>query len=81
MLKMREKSMPQQQQTFVRVSFDFGYEAEDGKKVSMRENEVLLLINRTNHDWWQVNKNALLHRKASTKDIKQFVKQFPLKKR
>jgi hypothetical protein len=21
----------------------------------MKENEILLLINKTNHDWWQVN--------------------------
>eukprot|EP00095_Tigriopus_kingsejongensis_P000335 maker-scaffold194_size270518-snap-gene-0.10 protein:Tk00335 transcript:maker-scaffold194_size270518-snap-gene-0.10-mRNA-1 annotation:"rho gtpase-activating protein 12" len=43
-----------QDQKFVSVVFDFEYIAEDGKKVFMKENEVLLLINKTNHDWWQV---------------------------
>ena len=43
-----------QNQVFVKVSFDFEYLGEDGKKVNMREGEVLLLINKTNRDWWQV---------------------------
>ena len=42
-------------QVFVQVSFDFDYISEDGKHVHMKENEILLLINKTNHDWWQVN--------------------------
>ena len=41
-------------QVFVQVSFDFDYISEDGKHVHMKENEILLLINKTNHDWWQV---------------------------
>ena len=41
-------------QVFVQVSFDFDYISEDGKRVYMKENEILLLINKTNHDWWQV---------------------------
>ena len=41
-------------QIFVQVSFDFDYISEDGKHVHMKENEILLLINKTNHDWWQV---------------------------
>ena len=36
------------------VAYDFEYLAEDGKRVFMKENEILLLINKTNHDWWQV---------------------------
>ena len=44
----------QQQQVFVCVSFDFEYIAEDGKKVQMKDGEILLLISKTNHDWWQV---------------------------
>ena len=39
---------------FVQVAYDFDYVAEDGSQVIMRENEILLLINKTNHDWWQV---------------------------
>ena len=48
-------------QIFVQVSFDFDYISEDGKHVYMKENEILLLINKTNHDWWQVRSlNALI---------------------
>lgn len=47
-------------QTFVNVAFDFEYIAEDGKKVRMKENEVLLLISKTNHDWWQVRNKLIL---------------------
>ena len=48
----------QQQQQFVRVSFDFDYASEEGKRVFMREGEVLLLINKTNQDWWQVRETS-----------------------
>ena len=40
--------------SFFSVAYDFEYLAEDGKRVFMKENEILLLINKTNHDWWQV---------------------------
>lgn len=49
--KMRIRGEPQ---VFVSVAYDFEYVAEDGKRVFMKENEILLLINKTNHDWWQV---------------------------
>ncbi len=49
-----------EQQVFVNVAFDFEYVAEDGKKVFMKENEVLLLINKTNRDWWQVRRGVQL---------------------
>lgn len=42
------------EQLFVSVIYDFEYISEDGKRVFMKENEILLLINKTNHDWWQV---------------------------
>ena len=42
------------ERVFVQVAYDFDYVAEDGSQVIMRENEILLLINKTNHDWWQV---------------------------
>ena len=45
-------------QIFVQVSFDFDYISEDGKHVHMKENEILLLINKTNHDWWQVRNHS-----------------------
>ena len=49
---MRLRGEPQ---VFVSVAYDFEYLAEDGKRVFMKENEILLLINKTNHDWWQVS--------------------------
>lgn len=48
---MRLRGEPQ---VFVSVAYDFEYLAEDGKRVFMKERETLLLINKTNHDWWQV---------------------------
>ena len=39
---------------FVVVSYDFEYSTEDGKRVWMKEGEVLLLLAKTNNDWWQV---------------------------
>ncbi len=40
---------------FVVVSYDFEYSTEDGKRVWMKEGEVLLLLAKTNNDWWQVS--------------------------
>ena len=40
--------------SFVVVSYDFEYSTEDGKRVWMKEGEVLLLLAKTNNDWWQV---------------------------
>jgi hypothetical protein len=42
------------EQQFVSVIYDFEYISEDGNRVFMKEGEILLLINKTNHDWWQV---------------------------
>ena len=47
--------VPGHNQVFVQVAYDFEYVAEDGTQVVMNENEILLLINKTNHDWWQVS--------------------------
>ena len=41
--------------SLVVVSYDFEYTTEEGKRVWMKEGEVLLLINKTNNDWWQVS--------------------------
>ena len=46
------------ERVFVQVAYDFDYVAEDGSQVIMRENEILLLINKTNHDWWQVGQGT-----------------------
>ena len=40
--------------SFVVVSYDFEYSTDDGKRVWMKEGEVLLLLAKTNNDWWQV---------------------------
>ena len=58
---MRIRGEPQ---VFVSVAYDFEYLAEDGKRVFMKENEILLLINKTNHDWWQVRRLLSGARKA-----------------
>jgi len=42
------------QDSFVVVSYDFEYTSEEGKRVWMKEGEVLLLLAKTNNDWWQV---------------------------
>lgn len=57
---------PPKQQVFVTVAFDFDYLGEDGKKVFMREGELLLLISKTNKDWWQVRNNDSLLRLVPT---------------
>ena len=41
-------------EVFVIVNYDFEYITEDGKEVWMKEGEILLLLSRTNNDWWQV---------------------------
>ena len=45
----------QERDVFVVVNYDFEYITEEGKEVWMKEGEVLLLLSRTNSDWWQVN--------------------------
>ncbi len=44
---------------FVVVSYDFEYSTEDGKRVWMKEGEVLLLLAKTNNDWWQVSQEHI----------------------
>ena len=51
---VQQQQAPSPQQAFVSMAFDYEYVDEGGKKVFMREGEVLLLLNKTNHDWWQV---------------------------
>uniref|UniRef100_A0A023EZK1 Putative rho gtpase-activating protein n=2 Tax=Triatoma infestans TaxID=30076 RepID=A0A023EZK1_TRIIF len=40
--------------TNVEVLYDFEYSTKEGQKVSIREGEKLLLLKKTNEDWWQV---------------------------
>uniref|UniRef100_T1JJK9 Rho GTPase-activating protein 15 n=1 Tax=Strigamia maritima TaxID=126957 RepID=T1JJK9_STRMM len=39
---------------YVQVLYDFEYDADDGKRICMKEGEEFLLLNKTNTDWWQV---------------------------
>jgi hypothetical protein len=61
LLQGREKQEPMMgmrgggRDCFVVVSYDFEYSTEDGKRVWMKEGEVLLLLAKTNNDWWQVS--------------------------
>ena len=50
---------------FVMVNYDFEYITEDGKEIWMKEGEILLLLSKTNGDWWQVNL-LIFYRGAST---------------
>ncbi|KAF6210383.1 hypothetical protein GE061_013487 [Apolygus lucorum] len=40
--------------TNVEVLYDFEYATKDGQVVSIKEGEKLLLLKKTNEDWWQV---------------------------
>ncbi|XP_073992198.1 rho GTPase-activating protein 12-like isoform X2 [Rhodnius prolixus] len=40
--------------TNVEVLYDFEYSTKEGQKISIREGEKLLLLKKTNEDWWQV---------------------------
>ena len=51
----------QERDVFVVVNYDFEYITEEGKEVWMKEGEILLLLSRTNNDWWQVSGFVLLN--------------------
>lgn len=40
--------------TNVEVLYDFEYATKDGQTVNIKEGEKLLLLKKTNNDWWQV---------------------------
>ena len=44
----------QDRDIFVMVNYDFEYITEEGKEIWMKEGEILLLLSKTNGDWWQV---------------------------
>ena len=44
----------QDRDVFVMVNYDFEYITEEGKEIWMKEGEILLLLSKTNGDWWQV---------------------------
>ena len=54
---VRDTSMgirSQDRDVFVMVNYDFEYITEEGKQIWMKEGEILLLLSKTNGDWWQV---------------------------
>lgn len=44
--------------TKVRVLYDFEYKTRENKSVSIKEGEKLLLLKKTNDDWWQVIRSS-----------------------
>ena len=55
--QVRDSSMGirvQDRDVFVMVNYDFEYITEEGKQIWMKEGEILLLLSKTNGDWWQV---------------------------
>lgn len=44
--------------TKVRVLYDFEYKTRENKCVSIKEGEKLLLLKKTNDDWWQVIRSS-----------------------
>lgn len=42
----------------VRVLYDFEYKTRENKSVSIKEGEKLLLLKKTNNDWWQVIRSS-----------------------
>lgn len=42
----------------VRVLYDFEYKTRENKNVSIKEGEKLLLLKKTNDDWWQVIRSS-----------------------
>ena len=65
------------ERVFVQVAYDFDYVGEDGGQVVMRENEILLLINKTNHDWWQVRTSSVSNKKSDYYSITLDKKKTP----
>lgn len=41
-------------EVYVHVLYDFSYYTEDGKEVIIKAGEELLLVKKSNHNWWQV---------------------------
>lgn len=42
----------------VRVLYDFDYKTRENKHISIKEGEKLLLLKKTNDDWWQVIRSS-----------------------
>lgn len=42
----------------LRALYDYQYEAEDGRQVSITEGKCFLLLHKSNEDWWQVRRQS-----------------------
>ncbi|XP_073774196.1 rho GTPase-activating protein 27 isoform X5 [Danio rerio] len=42
----------------VLVNYEYTYTARDGRNVSIKPNEHYILVNKTNEEWWHVQKDA-----------------------
>lgn len=43
---------------YVEVLYDFQYSSEDGNEVKIKAGEELLLLKKSNENWWQVMRNS-----------------------
>lgn len=43
---------------YVEVLYDFQYSSEDGNEVKIKAGEELLLLKKSNENWWQVIRNS-----------------------
>ncbi|XP_011306416.1 uncharacterized protein [Fopius arisanus] len=43
-----------QEHSYVKVLYDFQYKTAEGREISIKKNERLYLLQKTNADWWQV---------------------------
>ncbi|XP_078280532.1 rho GTPase-activating protein 27-like isoform X2 [Rhinoraja longicauda] len=44
-------------QVLVQVEYNYQYTARDGRLVSIKQNEIYILLSRTNDHWWHVKKD------------------------
>ncbi|XP_071044338.1 rho GTPase-activating protein 12 isoform X1 [Parasteatoda tepidariorum] len=45
-------------EVYVQVLYDFAYHTEEGNEVKMKAGEELLLLKKSNENWWQVIRNS-----------------------
>lgn len=55
---MSSRNFAKSSHAIVTALFDFEHNDEDGRVVRMRKGEKLLIIRKTNSDWWQVQRIA-----------------------
>ncbi|GFR13635.1 rho GTPase-activating protein 15 [Trichonephila clavata] len=48
-------------EVYVQVLYDFQYHTEDGEEITMKAGEELLLLKKSNENWWQVIRDSDNH--------------------